>query len=227
MRSSRSTAFAPVGIALVCGLLMLGAGALLTTSAQACPEGGGACPCGAACPSEHAGNCGDAAAGGCAGKQEGAAACACPQGEDGNCACGAECGSKHGGECGKAAAGTGEKKAGSCGCGGGAGAATEPAEKAAPCGGAPTEGGGAQRAVIDPVTGQLAVPNKAEAAADAAAAAPAQAQASADAASATARQIAVPGAGVMAPFPNQRASHAVANVDDSGNPQMGCEHAAE
>jgi hypothetical protein len=31
----------------------------------------------------------------------------------------------------------------------------------------------------------------------------------------------------MAPFPNNRASHAVANVDDAGNPHTSCEHAAE
>lgn len=223
MRSSRSTLFAPVGIALFSGLLMLGAGVVLPTSALACPEGGGACVCGDKCPAEHAGNCAKDAVGGCAGKDDAAAACSCPPGEGGNCACGAECGSKHGGKCDKAAAASGEKKAGACGCSG-AGAAAEPGGKASPCGAAAAEGAGAQRAVIDPATGQLTVPDQAQAAA-AAQAAPAQA--SAGNAASAAQQLAVPGAGVMAPFPTNRVSHAVAKVDDSGNAHTGCEHAAE
>jgi len=221
MRSSRSSLFAPVGSALFAGLLMLAAGAVLPSSALACPEGGGACVCGDKCPAEHAGNCAKDAAGGCAGKDDKAAACSCPPGEEGNCACGAECGSKNGGKCDKAAAG--EKKAGACGCSG-AGAA---GDKAAPCGAAAAEGAGAQRAVIDPVTGQLTVPDAAQAA-EAAGAAPANAQAAATGnAAPAAQQIAVPGAGVMAPFPTNRVSHAVAKVDDSGNAHAGCEHAAE
>ena len=230
MRSFRYSFFASGGVALLSGLLTLAATTLVPTTAGACPEAGaaGACACGAACPSQHAGNCADAAAG-CAGKDEKGAACACPPGEGGNCACGAECGAKHGGTCPKAAAGgAAEKKPGSCGCGG-AGAAVEPGDKAAPCGSGATEGGAAQRAVIDPTTGQLVVPDKADAA-QAAAGEPAaaQAQAAANAGSAgAAQQLAVPGAGVMAPFPKDRASHAVANVDDSGTPHTGCEHAAE
>lgn len=238
MRSSRSSLFAAFGIALVSGLLTLGAGAVMPKTAQACPESGGACPCGDKCPTEHAGDCAKDSAGGCAGdcakngapggcdgKDAKAAACACPPGEGGNCACGAECGSKHGGKCDKVAADTGEKKAGGCGCSG-PGAAAQPGATAAPCGAAAAEGAGAQRAVIDPTTGQLMVPDKAEAAA-VAEAAPAQAQASAGDAAATARQLAVPGAGVMAPFPSDRASHAVANVNNAGKATMGCEHPAE
>ena len=119
-----------------------------------------------------------------------------------------------------------EKKPGACGCGGGAGAAaTEPDEKAAPCG---HEGGAEQRAVIDPTTGQLVVPHKGDAAAASTEdAVTDQPKGSVKPAAATAQQLAVPGAGVMAPFPKDRASHAVATVGESGQPQAGCEHGAE
>jgi hypothetical protein len=227
MSSSRSSFFALGGIALLSGVLALGATTLAPTGALACPESDAeACPCGEACASDHAAGCtGDHAAAGCADKADKGAACACPQGADGNCACGAECGSKHGGDC--KAAGDADKKPGACGCGGAGAAATEPGEeKAGGCGAA--EGAAQQRAVIDPATGQLVVPDKADAAA-AADSEPVAAgmEGSAKAGAATAKQLAVPGAGVMAPFPNARASKAVATVDDAGEPHAGCQHDAE
>ncbi|MFN2426148.1 MAG: post-PEP-CTERM-1 domain-containing protein [Candidatus Binatia bacterium] len=218
MRSFRSSFIALGRTICVSGLLALGLVTFAPESAQACPNKEGACACGAACPAEHAGNCG-AAAGGCAGKDE-KGACACPAGENGNCAkCGADCGAKHGGEC-KASGG---KAAGTCGCSGAAAAATAPSGEAAMGGQA---GGADLRAVIDPLTGELVEPGKGDGEAPSAVV-PEADLSERSAASDAPRQVAVPGGGVMAPFPKERASHAVAKVNEEGHAHAGCEHGEE
>jgi len=79
-----------------------------------------------------------------------------------------------------------------------------------------SSGGTGLRAAIDPKTGELTVPAKP----DAAGAAP-SASATADIPPAVV-QIPAPGAGVMAAVPADRTSRAVATIDDSGKPQVGC-----
>lgn len=117
--------------------------------------------------------------------------------KDAPCACGAACPSQHQGS-----EGQGDKKA--CGCAGAAGAA--------------------QRAVIDPATGQLVEPS-AEQAAAVAEAAPAASLATPAGSPPQAHP--VEGGGVMATFPAHRASQASAHVDETGNAHANCGHAAE
>lgn len=204
MKSPRTIFLALGGAALLVTTL-----ALLPGTASACGDKDKPCPCGAMCPEGH--------------MEGGAAAGGCDEQKAGGC---------------------GEKKAGACGCGGAA-AATAPGE-AAPAAECPHAAGAAagecphaaaaaagecphaaaarakagaeQQAVIDPATGKLVVPDKNSPASDEGAdAAPA-------ARSGDARQveIAQPGAGVMAPFPADRASKAVANVDESGKANSAC-----
>jgi len=245
MRSHRPSLLAFAGTALASGLIALATVTFTPTTADACPGKEGAC--GAACPEATGGECPHAAAGSCAGKEAGACAgkaegacagdcagkatgeckgdcagkagaactgdcavkdkkaCACPEGEDGKCACGAECGGKHGGDCPAAA---GDKKADAGGCTGPAG----------------HEGAAHQRAVIDPETGLLVTPDAGTA--DVPAAAAAALSAGSPAADAP-KPINMPGGGVSAPFPKERASHAVVKVNAAGEAHAGCEHGAE
>ncbi len=211
MPTSRIPVLEIARLALVTGVLSLGAMVLAPSDTSACPnrEDGAACACAAgACPMMQ-GACGQA--GGCAGAASGepASACACPLGQGGSCACGADCPSKSGGTCPHGAV---EKKPAGCGCGG--------AGAAAPAG----DGGEAPelRAYVDPETGQLTSAPADDEDAQRVAAAAAQAAPAADA-----KQMAVPGAGVIAAFPTAKASRAVATLDGSGAAQAGCEHAGE
>ena len=100
MRASEFSLRRAGRIAVFAGAVLLAA-SLAPTLSFGCPEGGGACACGAACPNEHGGDCKAAegtAAGGCQDKGADAKACACDHDKDGKCACGADCPEKSGGK---------------------------------------------------------------------------------------------------------------------------------
>ena len=120
------------------------------------------------------------------------------------CACGAACPSQH------AEGGA----AGACACGGAAQAAAAADSGAGGCQHA-AGAAAAQRAVIDPATGQLTVPADGQ---------PLEGDippASTRAASASV-EVAQPGGGVMAAVPADRAPRAMATIDADGAAHTGC-----
>ena len=175
--------------------------ALAPASSFACNgENGAACGCDKGAAAEHAGH--PEGAGGCS---EHAAKVGDPKQGTEQAAC--SCGSGHGAcGCGKAG-----DAAGGCGCGGSKGSCGEgKPETAAPP-------GAKQEAVIDPITGELGAPRD-DQAVDAA---PAAARGAAP------REVAQADGSVSAAFPKDRTSHAVATVDPSGKPAMGCSEDAK
>lgn len=205
-------------------LLLLAAGAVLTTlvtltagGAQACPGQDGECACAKAAAAQGSGAPADKTACACAPGEDGkcakcgtdcpslkggeckhAAACPCAAGADGKCAdCGADCPSLKDGKCKHAAA---EGKPASCGaCAGNcAGAAAAPE-------------GEHLKATIDPSTGAFVEPADDDAAPGAA-----------KAATEPAREIQQPGGGVMVAAPADRMPKAVATIDESGKAHSGC-----
>jgi hypothetical protein len=226
MRSPRTTFLAIAGTALLGAAL-----ALLPGIASACGDKDKPCPCGAACPESHQGDC--AAAGGCGEKKAGTCACAaaaagggdaaapaCPNAAAGGCphaaaaeASPAECPHAAAGGCPHAAAGAcPHAAAGAC-------PHAAAADKA--------NGGAKQQAVLDPATGELTVPGKDSAPVQHGAEGTDGVEGNDAAPSAPgghARQVEIeqPGGGVMAPFPADRASKAVANVNESNKAHAAC-----
>ncbi len=192
MKSSRHTV-----LALGQAALLVVAFSWLPLSALACGDKDEACACGAACPSEQMGS-GDAAAG----DQQKAGACACGAASAASAAAAADAGPTAAGaapmHCDHAAM-AGEAKGADSGQHAGAG----------------------QRAVIDPATGQLTVPADGEGV-GADSAAPAPGAAASAQGSAQGGVVTQSDGAVLAAFPKDRASKAVANVDESGNAHAAC-----
>lgn len=103
-----------------------------------------------------------------------------------------------------------------------------PSDKAVEAAQAAVPGAAAsQRAVIDPRTGELIVPESGQAEDEASGAASVAGAEAQQASENQARQLAVPGAGIVAPFPLERVNRAVAEVDDEGKATGGCKEGVE